>query len=180
MGFGTRRVVGGKMTIEAAKDELISIIPRLRRFALAMTGSHSDADDLVQDTLERALTRLHQWRPGSRMDSWAYRIAQNAWRDRLRKGRVRGIAAPLDEALHLTGADGRKDTETAMQLSEALRALETLPWEQRMVITLVQIEGFTYPEAAEILGVPEGTVTSRLVRGRAALERLLLEKETTQ
>jgi RNA polymerase sigma-70 factor (ECF subfamily) len=165
------------MATDAVRQDLIRLIPRLRRFALALTGTYADADDLVQDALERALARLHQWRPGTRLDSWVYRIAQNAWRDQLRRGRTRGVALPLDDADEQPGSDGRTDAEASLQLREALHALAQLPWEQRIVITLIQIEGYTYPEAAAILDVPEGTVTSRLVRGRAALERLMLERE---
>jgi len=165
------------MSLEATRQELIGLIPRLRRFALALTGTHADGDDLVQDALERALTRLHQWRPGTRLDSWVYRIAQNIWRDRLRRARFRGLHTPIADAADVMGADGRVDAEAALRLSEALSALAQLPWEQRIVIALVQVEGFTYPEAAEILEVPEGTITSRLVRGRAALERLMAGAE---
>jgi RNA polymerase sigma-70 factor (ECF subfamily) len=168
------------MDDDTFREALIALIPRLRRFALALTGSASDGDDLVQDTLERALLRLHQWRSGTRLDSWLYKIAQNTWRDRLRRGRVRGAMAPLDDALEVVGTDGRTTAEAALSLSEALRALAQLPWEQRIVISLVQIEGFTYSEAAGILGVPEGTVTSRLVRARAALERLIPTEEAVR
>jgi RNA polymerase sigma-70 factor (ECF subfamily) len=161
---------------EARKD-LMKLIPRLRRFALAMTGSRADGDDLVQDTLERALWRLDQWRPGTRLDAWVFRIAKNLWIDQIRSRRVRERIIVSDPDADAQGIDGRSAMDAALTLSKALQVLRALPEEQRTVITLVQIEGFTYREAAEILGIPEGTVTSRLVRARAVIEAQVLGED---
>ena len=161
------------------RAELMSLIPRLRRFALAMTGSRADGDDLVQDTLERALLRLDQWRPDTKLDAWVFRIAKNLWIDQIRSRRARERVVVSDPDAEAPGIDGRSAMEAALTLSKALQALASLPEEQRIVITLVQIEGFTYREAAEILGIPEGTVTSRLVRARAAIEAQVLGEDRT-
>lgn len=157
----------------------MGLIPRLRRFALALAGSRADGDDLVQDTLERALLRLDQWRPDTRLDAWVFRIAKNLWIDQIRSKRARERVVVSDPDADAAGIDGRAAMDAALTLSKALQALATLPEEQRIVITLVQIEGFTYREAAEILGIPEGTVTSRLVRARAAIEAQVLGEDRT-
>ncbi len=159
------------------RAELAKLIPRLRRFALAMTGSRADGDDLVQDAIERALRRLDQWQPGTKLDSWVFRIAQNVWIDQVRSRRARGKVVQCDPDADAPGIDGRDGMHAALTLSKALAVLAAMPEEQRMVITLVQIEGFTYREASEILGIPEGTVTSRLVRARAALEAQVLGED---
>ncbi len=159
------------------RTELMGLIPRLRRFALAMTGSRADGDDLVQDTLERALLRLDQWRPDTRLDAWVFRIAKNLWIDQIRSRRSRERVMVSDPDADAAGIDGRSAMEATLTLSKALQVLATLPEEQRIVITLVQIEGFTYREAAEILAIPEGTVTSRLVRARAAIEAQVLGED---
>jgi RNA polymerase sigma-70 factor (ECF subfamily) len=159
------------------RAELMRLIPRLRRFALAMTGSRADADDLVQDALERALRRLDQWRPGTRLDSWVFRITQNVWIDQTRARRARERVVESDPDADAPGVDGRAGVHARLTLVEALEALAAMPEEWRSVIVLVLIEGFTYREAAGILGVPEGTVTSRLVRARAALEARVLGED---
>jgi len=162
------------MSDSGVRDELVKLIPRLRRFALALTGSRADADDLVQDAIERALRRADQWRPGTRVDSWVFRIAQNAWIDQVRSRRSRERVVVADPDADAPGIDGRAAMHAALTLDRAIKVLATLPEEQRVVITLVQIEGFSYREAAEILGVPEGTVTSRLWRARTAIEAQVL------
>jgi len=151
------------------RAELVRLIPRLRQFALALTGSRADGDDLVQDVLERALKRLDQWRAGTRLDSWLFRIAQNAWIDQVRSRRARGRVVTEDPDADAPGIDGAAAMSATLTLSKALRVLASLPEEQRVVVALVQIDGYSYREASEILGVPEGTVTSRLSRARATL-----------
>lgn len=151
------------------RAELIALIPRLRQFALAMTGNRADGDDLVQDVLERALTRLHQYEPGTRLDSWVYRIAQNCWIDHVRKLKSRAKLVVIDPDADAPGIDGDAAMNASLTLSKALAVLAQLPEEQRVVVVLVQVDGYSYREASEILGVPEGTVTSRLSRARAAL-----------
>lgn len=153
-------------SLETIRSRMTAALPRLRRFALSLTGNVTDADDLVQDTIERALRNLHKWQPDTKLESWMFRIAQNLWIDRLRAKKVRA-ADPL-EADDVT-LDGARDAEAKLTFAATVRALEELPEEQRAVVSLVLVEGVPYREAAEILNVPIGTVTSRLSRAREAL-----------
>ncbi|MDP3660533.1 RNA polymerase sigma factor [Phenylobacterium sp.] len=155
--------------------EIIALLPRLRRLARALAANVSDADDLVQLTVERALERAGQWRPGSRLDSWMFRIMKNAWIDETR-GRVRQsrIFAPEEEREHV-GTDGSGAMHARLELRDVEAAMGRLPDDQRVAVALVLVEGMSYREAAEVLQVPEGTLTSRLVRGRAALMSQLQE-----
>lgn len=157
---------------DAVREGLIALLPRLRRLARALAGQTADADDLVQTVLERALARAAQWRPDAALDKWVFAIARNAWRDELRaRGRSQHLFAP--EEAGLTTADAGS-AEPAQQLALAA-ALATLPPDQREVVALVLVEGLAYAEAAELLQVPVGTVTSRLARGRMALQAHLGE-----
>jgi RNA polymerase sigma-70 factor (ECF subfamily) len=154
---------------EDLRKQLGEFTPRLRRFALALTRSHADADDLVQSTFERALACLQQWERGTRLDSWLFRIAQNLWIDQRRAARLRGSAEGADAAMQLTGEDGRELNERQLMVRDAMRALARLPEDQQAVLALVSIEGLPYAEAAKILDVPIGTVMSRLARARRAI-----------
>jgi len=149
------------------------MLPRLRRFAAGLTRAPSQADDLCQMTIERALRSRDQWQAGTRLDSWTYRIMRNIWIDETRAAARRGrIFAEEDEGLSV-GADG--DQEAALVRHDIDRALASLPGEQREAVILVMVEGYAYKEAAEIIGCPIGTLTSRLVRGRDALMHLMGE-----
>jgi len=159
--------------LETIRARMTAALPRLRRFALSLAGNAADADDLVQDTVERALRNLHKWKPDTKLESWMFRIAQNLWIDQLRARKVR-MADPIEEA-HLA-EDGARAAEARLTLADTARALQRLPEEQRAVVALVLIEGIAYREAAEILGVPIGTVTSRLARAREALAAQLFGK----
>jgi RNA polymerase sigma-70 factor (ECF subfamily) len=159
------------------KKDLLALIPRLRRFAYSLTGSMNEGDDLAQIALERALMRLDQWRPGTRLDSWVFRIAQNAWIDELRARKRRGGVADIEAAAELMGDDGRAVLQGKLDLAEVRAAMDILPDEQRAVIALVAIEGHSYQEAADILDVQIGTVMSRLSRARQALVNYLRQKE---
>lgn len=117
----------------------------------------------------RALSRVEQWQPGTRLDSWMYRIAQNLWLDRARARKVRGEQVNVEAAEALTGADGRSVVESRLTLEAVSAALGYLPDEQRVLIALVCIDGLSYKEAADITQTPIGTVMSRLARARAAL-----------
>jgi RNA polymerase sigma-70 factor, ECF subfamily len=154
--------------------QLGQFIPRLRRFTLALTRSPTDADDVVQSTLERALACLDQWEPGTRLDSWLYRIAQNLWIDQRRAARLRGSTESADAAMQLIGEDGREHNERQLMIRDAMRAMAALPEEQQAVLALVSIEGLPYGEAAKVLGVPIGTVMSRLARARCAIAARVL------
>lgn len=151
---------------QAVREGLIPLLPRLRRLARALAGQVADADDLVQVVLERALTRAGQWRPDAPLDKWVFAIARNAWRDELRaRGRSQNLFAP--EEAGITAVDGSSAPVQKLELAAAMAAL--LP-DHREVVALVLIEGMSYAEAAELLEVPVGTVTSRLARARAILQ----------
>jgi len=148
---------------------LTQTLPRLRRFAHALSREPADADDLTQMTIERALRSRGQWREGTRLDSWLYKIMRNLWIDTVRsRGRKAKFEAP-PEAAETIGHDPRDGIEAAIDLRRVMAAMELLPDEQREVVALILIEGFGYRETAEMLGLPIGTVSSRLVRGRNAL-----------
>jgi len=152
------------------REQLVALLPKLRRFARALSRNMDDADDLVQLAVERALIRLDQWRPGTRLDSWMFGIIKNAWIDEVRSRRRRErVLAPEELGEQVADAAAEMHLE---RLSLAA-AMERLPDEQRLVVALVLVEGLAYKEAAEVLEVPIGTVTSRLARGREALEGLL-------
>ena len=157
------------------ESDLLAILPRLRRFAASLSRDRADADDLCQAALERGLRARDQWQPGTRLDSWMYRIMRNLWIDEGRsRQRAMQTFAP-DEAGEHVGYPGDRDVEAHLILSDVDRAMQALPDEQREAIALVLVEGLSYKEAAEILGIPMGTLTSRLVRGRGALIELLGE-----
>lgn len=157
------------------RAQMVAVLPRLRRFAYALTGSSELGDDLVQETCLRALSRVDRWQPGSRLDSWMYRIAQNIWLDRMRATKVRGEIVDVEVVEAMPGSDGRDVMESQLTLGAVDAALDKLPAEQRLVIALVCIEGVSYKDAAEIIGVPIGTVMSRLARARQALHAILEE-----
>ena len=155
--------------------EIVGLLPRLRRFARALAHAPADADDLVQLTVERALTRRDQWRAGTRLDSWMFRIMKNAWIDETRaRSRQGGLFAPA-EAGERVGDDGAGAMEARLAAAEVERAMARLPADQRVAVALVLVEGLSYQEAADVLEIPAGTLTSRLVRGRMALMADLAE-----
>jgi RNA polymerase sigma-70 factor (ECF subfamily) len=155
--------------------QIATLLPRLRRFARALTGQAADADDIVQTAVERALLRFGQFQEGTRLDAWLFSIVRNAWIDetraRARRSRV-FAAAELGEHV---GDDGANLMHAKLEANDMWRAMSALPPEQREAVALVCIEGLGYREAAEALGVPQGTLTSRLARGREALQKMLGE-----
>jgi len=164
-------------TTEDVHDQLVALLPRLRRFARNLTRNPQDADDVVQIAVERALTRLDQWRSDARLDSWMFKIVRNAWIDELRSRGRRGKIFLAAEAGENIGTDSMaRETE----LLSVQSAMARLPEDQREAVSLVLVEGLPYREAAEVLDVPIGTLTSRLARGREALQALLgAEDEAT-
>lgn len=151
----------------------MALLPRMRRFAAGLARNLPEADDLCQMTIERALRSRAQWQAGTRLDSWTYRIMRNIWIDEGR-AKTRRMQTFVDAELGLgIGASGSQ--EATAQLGDVDRALARLPDEQREALLLVMVEGYTYREAAEIVGCPVGTLNSRLMRGRDALMTLLGE-----
>ena len=159
----------------AFEQELLALLPRLRRFARSLTHHPSDADDLCQTALERALKSREQWQAGTRLDSWMYRIIRNIWIDNRRAAARRGVHGDIDDGVMQIADDSHARMEASMELNDVDKAMAKLPDEQREAVILVLVEGYAYREAAEILEVPIGTLTSRLVRGREALVRELGE-----
>lgn len=154
-------------------QDLAAVTPRLRRFAHALSRDAAVADDLTQATVERALRAQHRWEPGTNLIAWLFRIMRNIWIDTARSRMRAGRHEAPPEAGEAVGYDPRPSIETAIDAARAMRAMAQLPDEQREVLALVLIEGFGYREAAELLELPIGTVSSRLVRGRTALLALL-------
>ena len=154
------------------RAELVSLLPRLRRFGRAITRHREDADDLVQIAVERALLRREQLQPGTQMLSWMFKIMNNAWIDEVRsRSRREKIFAPEESGEHI-GVSPMDDHLNALAVRSAIDRLND---EQRIAVGLVLVEGLPYKEAAEVLGVPIGTVTSRIARAREQLQALLSE-----
>ena len=146
---------------------MLALLPRLRRFAAGLARHPADGDDLCQATVIRALERRAQWQPGTRLDSWMMTMMRNIWIDEQRARTRRAETFAPEEAGLGVGSGGGQ--EEAVELGVIDRALRTLPDEQREAVLLVMVEGYSYKEAAEIVGCPVGTLNARLVRGRDAL-----------
>ena len=148
-------------------DEIAGSVPALRRYARALTRNADRADDLVQDCLERAIRKQGLWAPTGQLQGWLFKILVNLYRNEARHQRRRGDHVPLDALVVEPAIPAPQPGRIA--LSEMSRAIDTLPEEQREALLLVVLEGLSYEEAARILGIPAGTLMSRLSRARAAL-----------
>jgi RNA polymerase sigma-70 factor (ECF subfamily) len=151
--------------------DLESCIPSLRRYARALARDGDRADDLVQDCLERALSRRHLWRGGTSLRPWLFRIMHNLHANQVRALRARPTHQALD-GLHAEPGVGEAQS-AHLALREMAQALDQLPEEQRRAVLLVALEGLSYQEVADVMDVPVGTVMSRLSRGRDRLRRLV-------
>ncbi|MEO0751692.1 MAG: RNA polymerase sigma factor [Pseudomonadota bacterium] len=151
------------------RKDLVDLVPRLRRFALSLSGNQADADDLVQSACVKALKNEAQFRSGTRMDSWMYRIIQTLWIDDRRRAKTRGASVDPDAAGLSDGGRGARLPEDRIMLDKARVAMAGLTEDQRTVLSLVAIEGLSYKETADVLDLPIGTVMSRLSRARATL-----------
>lgn len=158
------------ITPENLHREIVALLPRLRRFGRSVTRHREDADDLVQLAVERALLRSDQWQDGSRLDSWLFRIMQNAWIDELRSRRRHDQTFLPEEAAEHVGTSPTLAHDDAMAIDQAMKQLTE---DQRVVVSLVLVEGLSYKEAAHVLDIPIGTLTSRLARAREQLQTLL-------
>lgn len=157
---------------EDLSDRIIELLPRLRRFALSLARNLQDADDLVQITVERALARAEQLRPDHSLASWLFGILRNAWIDEGRSRRRREALLEPQDIAERVGDPAAGSDPDLLCLQDALARL---PEDQRLAVALVLVEGFSYKEAATIMSVPVGTLTSRLARGREALQAMLSE-----
>lgn len=151
------------------EDDVVALLPRLRRFAHALSRNRSDADDLTQAAVERAIRSQSQWARGTRLDSWLYRIMRNLWIDTVRSRARRAKLEVTAEEMEQLGDGSEGAMEAAAELRRVMAAMQRLPPEQREVVALILVEGCGYSETAEILELPVGTVSSRLARGRTAL-----------
>ncbi|MDE3121950.1 MAG: sigma-70 family RNA polymerase sigma factor [Paracoccaceae bacterium] len=149
-------------------DEIETAIPALRRYAHALERDRDAADDLVQDTLERALSRRAQWRGEGSVRAWLFGILQNRYRDTLRRAGPRLVT--VEDLATEPARPGAQEGQ--MALREVHDAMGRLPADQRAALLLVALEGMSFDEAARVLGLPRGTLMSRLARARAALRGL--------
>jgi RNA polymerase sigma-70 factor (ECF subfamily) len=157
-------------TSKSIHEQIVVLLPRLRRFARNLTRNPHDADDVVQIAVERALLRSDQWRRDARLDSWMFKIVRNAWIDELRSRGRRDRVFVAEEAGDNVGVESIENEIARMSVQAAMARL---PEDQRVAVSLVLVEGLPYKEAAEVLEIPMGTLTSRLARGREALQALL-------
>ena len=156
--------------IETIRTQLPALLPRLRRFARGLAKHAADADDVVQIAIERALTRSEQWNSAMRLESWMFGIIRNAWIDETRSRKRRTALFAPEELGANIGTDSMQNETTALSVQDAMARL---PEEQRTSVALVLVEGLSYKEAAAVMGIPIGTLTSRLARGREALQAML-------
>ena len=156
------------------KQDLIALLPRLRRFAFTIARSTADADDLVQEACIRALTRQDQWNPAQPLDRWVFRILRNVWIDEVRKRQVRTGQGqiPAEDASELISVD---TGEARFAERELHKKITEMPDELGLVVLVVSVEGYSYKEAAELLDIPVGTVMSRLHRARKQLAQDMVE-----
>lgn len=161
----------------ALRREIVELIPRLRRFALGLTGHQADADDIVQTALEKALGRLDQFKPGTRLDSWLFRIVQTSWIDNRRKAVRREDTMDADMMARLPGQTDPGYEGTYAVRQDVTRALDSLPDKQRVLAVLVLVEGYSYQEAADATDSPIGTVMSRLSRARKSMMMFLNQED---
>jgi RNA polymerase sigma factor (sigma-70 family) len=154
-------------------------IPALRRYATALLRNREDADDLVHDCLVRALDKLHTKRDDADVRAWLFAIMHNVFISQLRRARARPAGESLDET-HEAVTSMRADQESGLNWRDLLRGLNQLPVEQRTVLLLVTVEELSYAEAASVLGIPVGTVMSRLARGRERLRQFTEAGEAGQ
>jgi RNA polymerase sigma-70 factor (ECF subfamily) len=171
-------------SVALLRQVLPLVLPRLRRFARTLTHHAHDADDLAQIAIERALQRAAQWRPPApgasaeqvegAVRSWMFGIVKNAWIDNLRSRKRERAVVGSDDGIEEIADGAHTAAEDRLSITSAM---ERLPEEQRLAVSLVLIEGLSYQEAADVMEVPVGTLTSRLSRGREALATLLGDKE---
>lgn len=152
------------------RNELTALIPALRRFAYSLTGNAHDADDLLQNTIERVLSRGAP--EEVELAKWAFRVCRNIWIDEYRARKIRHNAAQLPELEEPT-IDGANAIYNEITLGQVNTAMDQLPDEQRSILALVAVQGMSYKEVAETLSIPTGTVMSRLARARVALSQFL-------
>ncbi|MEM9304568.1 MAG: RNA polymerase sigma factor [Pseudomonadota bacterium] len=156
------------------REAIVALLPRLRRFAYSLTGSVADADDLLQATVERLLTRRIP--RNADVSRWSFTLCRNLWIDELRSRSIRRSEPEADVDILQDGIDPDREIVNRITISEVRGALDELPEGQRLALSLVTVEGYSYAEAAEILDVPIGTIMSRIARARRNLAEKLEQK----
>jgi len=156
-------------TMKTFEDRILPVLPRLHRYARSLCRNAADAEDLVHDSLEKAIASRHSWR-GDNLAGWLMTIQTNVCRNRMRSARRQPEIVPADQAVDIDARQGENDP---LESDRLMRALDQLHPDQRIVLMLVVIEGYRYTEVAEMLDVPLGTVMSRLSRARHRLGELL-------
>jgi RNA polymerase sigma factor (sigma-70 family) len=149
-------------------QRIVELIPRLRRYARALAGDRARADDLVQDTLERAWNKFHLWRPGSDLRAWLFTVMHNVHVNQIRASRDHAMLDDEGAEMAIAGTQG-----ASLEIRDLERSLALLPAEQREVLLLVALEDMSYAEVASVLGIPIGTVMSRLSRAREKLRAMM-------
>lgn len=162
------------------RRELVALLPRLRRMAWLVVRNDQDSEDLLQRSIERAIARESGWLQGTRLDLWVFRIMKNLWIDEIRsRSRWARVVEPMaDDSEIGDQGSGAASVLQSAELAKLREMIEDLPEEQRLAIRLVLLGEYSYAEAAEILEIPQGTLTSRLARGRASLLRHFEQGET--
>ncbi|MCB2079333.1 MAG: RNA polymerase sigma factor [Novosphingobium sp.] len=156
---------------EEIRARLISFLPRLRRFCHGLTGSREQGDDLLQSTVERALSRIDRWQPGTSLENWILKLASNLHIDIIRAEKVRGVSVEIESAYDVCGEDEVARLEFRSEIDAVNSAIAAMSPELRQVLTAVVIDGRTYKEAAELFDIPIGTVMSRVARARSFVGR---------
>ncbi|HEY4164703.1 MAG TPA: RNA polymerase sigma factor [Dongiaceae bacterium] len=155
--------------------EIVALLPRLRRFAAGLTGSMQEGDDVVQAACLRALERHRQFQEGSRLDSWLFTIIRTVWLDRRKSAWSRMVRSEPERLAEMPGRSLDHELEARSDWSQARRAIAVLPEDQRQALLLVTVEGMSYEAVAAMLGIPTGTVLSRVARARVAVARFMTD-----
>jgi RNA polymerase sigma-70 factor (ECF subfamily) len=164
---------------EELRRSIAALLPRLRRFGVALAGTPEQGDDIVQAAIERVLAKANQWQVGTSLESWVFKIMQNIWRDELRRRRTDERKQALNSAGNEETVDGSTVAETMLMLTRTRECFAQLPEDQRLALALVVLDGRSYREAADQLEIPIGTLMSRLSRGRDALRRMIEDDKNT-
>lgn len=167
------------MSADSFNEDLTDLLPRMWRYAFVLSRNPDRANDLVQAACERALSRRHQFQPGTRLDAWVFTILQSIWKNDIRRETIRrgqGFVDAEDAGL----VDKSESAEGRIFLSEVLNVVEQLPEAQKSAVYLVYVEGFSYDEAAAALEIPAGTLTSRLVRARVKIAEMVEDRDGTE
>lgn len=173
-GFPIKETGRQRGPMDEKRTAILAEIPRLRRYARALMRDRDAADDLVQDCLERALGRLENWRTGENPRRWLFTIMHHLFVDQTRKVKRRSETMPIDAVQDMASPATQVDSLASREILEALQAIAP---ERRAALVMVAIEGFSYAEAADVLGIPAGTLMSRISRGREELRGLLDDAE---